>query len=85
MAKKNGLEFYTTRKPKNALPIKRGEKIKWIIDYRWRIRRNGRIIAASTQGYSRMRWCVINTHSICAMLTQANIHKAVLEFNKRYL
>lgn len=81
--KKNGLEFYTTRTPKNTLPPKRGEKIKWKIDYRWRIYRNGRIIAASTQGYSRMRWAVLNVHSICTLLTHDKIRAAVITFNHR--
>lgn len=62
--KKNGLEFYDLMVP--SYTTKRaGKKIAvYKKEYGWRIYKQGRIIAGSTEGYSRLRGAENNIISI---------------------
>lgn len=61
------IEFYTTKRNKYNPFV--GTKV----DYRWRVTAdNGRIIGASTQGYSNLEDCVYNAQSVGLSLMEHN-------------
>lgn len=72
--KKNGLEFY--------------QPIAWDKsdnEYRWRIYRNGRIIAASSEGYKNFKGAENNLRSIISILVPYTIeNKTVTEAVERF-
>lgn len=51
--------------------------------FRWRIRRNGRIIAASTEGYSRLAKIESNLRSINSMTTFLNVRESIERYKSR--
>lgn len=70
--KKNGLEFYSAMFPSgDALTRKRKLVQLYKKEYRWRIYKQGRIIAASSEGYSRLQGAANNIKSIVNEFTNA--------------
>lgn len=68
--KKDGLEIYpVTSKGKREL--------------RWRIRRNGRIIGASTEGYRNLSGLVKNLTSSSQMLNGSAIYLAINKYRQK--
>lgn len=66
--KKNSLEFYSNLIPGKT--VRKGNKSVSLCkrEYRWRIMRKGRVIAASTEGYSRLAGAENNVISIVQYL-----------------
>lgn len=79
--KKNGLYFYRQKKyPKGV-----NDTLAKINEYRWHIYRNGRIIAASSEGYKNFKGAENNLRSIISILVPYTIeNKTVTEAVERF-
>jgi len=82
--KKNGLEVYQTIMPPLKHEIRKGKKVAvYTRKLRWRIYCQGRIIAASTEGYKRMRELRGNLESVCDLLSNVTISNAIADFKSK--
>lgn len=82
--KKNGLEIYTSLVPTKRIIWKGGVKYRFYAkEIRFRIYRQGRIIAASTEGYKRIKEVADNLFSVEEILTYSRIEKAISDFKAK--
>ncbi len=90
--KKNGLSFYSVMTP-SGKPVRCRGKLTQMYkkEFRWRIYRNGRIIAASSESYKTLNHAAKNVLSIAGMICyqdprmsyRSHVDKAIVDFKSK--